>query len=250
MPAGVSILFSDSFESGNLLASQNGVRWTSSAYVDVSSNIAQSGSRSARFRQGAPLGDGNWAELRFGGLARLNEVYVQYYLYMPNGAESPSVGPKVTVLNPGGNDKFFRMWADDYNAAPKFGASTWAQAGNTGAIGSEYTYVQPDGTAWGMGQGPTPKPLVPFIIDANKGRWVQIRIRVKVSGSDNRSGVIQVWANGNLVVNDTNLSVYPRGGVGNYLANGYILGWANSGFQANQVMYVDNVTFSTGGFPN
>ena len=226
------------------------MRWTNGSYVDVSSSIARSGTRSARFRQGAPQGDGTWAELRFGGLPRLNEVYVQYYLYMPSGTENPSVGPKVTVLNPGGNDKFFRIWADDYGAAPKLGASTWSQSGNTGALGHEYTYTPPSGVPWGMGQGPTAPPLVPFIIDANKGRWIQMRLHFKVSGSDNRSGVIQIWADGRLLVDQTQLAVYPPNGVGNYLANGYILGYANSGFAPGQYMYVDDVTFSTGGFSN
>jgi len=244
------VLFADGFESGALGTVQNGVRWTGNPYVDVTGSFGRAGGKSARFRQGAPLGDGTWAELRFGGLPRLSEVFVQYYLYMPNGAETPSVGPKVTVLNPGGNDKFFRIWADDYNAAPKYGASTWSRPGNIGVLGSEYTYVADNGEVWGMGQGPTPSPVVPLIIDANKGRWLQIRIRTKVSGPDNRSGVIQIWVDGVLMVNDTSLHTYAPGGTRNYFANGYILGYANSGFQPGQFMYVDDVKISTGGFPN
>src|SRR5690606_21939126 len=97
-----------------------------------------------------------------------------------------------------------------------------------------------------MGQGPAPIPaLVPFIIDANKGRWVQVRIRARVSGADNRSGVIQMWADGVLVGNDTALHNYPPNGENNFYVNGYLLGWANSGFLPGQMMYIDDVTIST-----
>jgi len=32
----------------------------------------------------------------------------------------------------------------------------------------------------------------------------------------------------------------------NYFEDGYLLGWANSGFNEETVMYIDNVVFSTG----
>lgn len=248
---GVVILFSDGFESGAFGFQQNGIRWTDRARVDNTNVIARTGSRSARFLQGTPLGDGSWSELRFGGLPQLTEVFLQFYLYMPSGAEIPSVGPRVRVPFPGGNDKFFRLWANTYGQPPEVGASTWSKPGEIGVLGREYFYSYDNGTVMGMGQGPDPvPPEVPFIIDANKGRWVQVRIRCKVSGPNNRSGVIQMWADGVLVGNDTALHNYPPNGVNNYYVNGYLLGWANSGFPAGQMMYIDDVTISTGGFPN
>lgn len=245
-----TVLFADDFESGNLAHSEGGISWTDNAYVDVTSVIARSGTRSARFRQGIPEGDGNWSELRFGGMPNLTEVFLQFYLYMPIGTEVPSIGPKVTVPYPGANDKFFRLWADNYGQPPEVGASTWSRAGGIGALGREYLYQPDDGPYWNMGQGPAPVPaLVPLIIDANKGRWVQIRIRAKVSGPDNSSGVIQMWADGVNVGDDTALHNYPPNGANNYYRNGYLLGWANSGFPPGQMMYIDDFSISVGGFP-
>jgi hypothetical protein len=123
---GLVVLFGDSFESNNLSFAQNGISWISNASVDVTSAIAKTGTRAARFRQGD---SGNWAELRFGGLANLPEVFIQFYIYYPSGTESPSVGPKVVVTGTL-NDKFFRLWGAkdaDYAANPgnKVGASIW-----------------------------------------------------------------------------------------------------------------------------
>jgi hypothetical protein len=242
--SGATVLFSDSFESGSFNATQNGIRWTDKPNVDVTSVISRNGSRSARFKQGTPAGDGDWAELRFGGMAQLKEVFLQYWLYMPSGAESPNVGTKVAARN-NANDKFFRLFAESYAQPPEVGASTWG-----GMLGREYFYSYDNGTVLGMGQGEPPyPPKYALFTDANRGRWVRVRIRAKVSGPDNRSGVIQLWIDDALAINSTDLHNYPPGGARNYYVNGYLLGWANSGFLPGQMMYIDDFTISTGGFP-
>jgi hypothetical protein len=220
------------------------VRWTDYPAVDVTSVIARTGTRSARFKQGIPDGDGDWAELRFGGMPNLTEVFLQFYLFMPKGNESPFVGPKVAAAN-GANDKFFRLFAETYAQPPEIGASTWG-----GMLGREYFYSYDNGTVLGMGEGEAPyPPKYALFTDANMGRWVRVRIRGKVSGADNRSGVIQVWIDDALAINSTALHNYPPGGARNYYVNGYLLGWANSGFLPGQKMYIDDFTMSTGGFP-
>ena len=244
---GVTILFSDSFESGNLSAKQNGVSWISSAYVDVASTIARSGSRAARFNQGTSK---NWSELRFGGLPDLGEVFIQYYLYMPSGKESPSVGPRVRVLG-GYNDKFFRLWGGGYEEADgiKVGASIWGDASKQdGQLGTEYQYRPPSGAQWGMGQG-IDGLTAPFVIDANRGRWIQMRIRATPATAANNDGVIQIWADGRLILSQTSVHNYGGSTAPKGYTAGYLLGYANNGFPAGQVMYIDDVTISVGGFP-
>jgi hypothetical protein len=246
--SGVTVLFRDGFETGDFSHRQGNVRWTSTPWVDVTSDIAHNGIRSARFRQGASK---NWGELRFGGLPQVPEVFIQFHLYQPNGQESPFLGPRVRVPVDGMNDKFFRLWSGPYNNSHiKYGASTWG-AGGVGRLGTEF--MRNDGTRMqGMGQGGSafalsPKP--PFIgAEAYLGRWVSVRIRCRVSSPANNNGVIQIWLDDQLVADRQGLPSFSFDGIGNFFESGYLLGWANSGFQAGQHMYIDDVVISTGGF--
>lgn len=246
--AAVQVLFSDGFESGGFKTAQNGISWTSAPWMDVTSVFGLGSSRAARFRQGDSK---EWAELRFGGLPNLSEVFLQYWLYQPNGQETTPVGVDVAI--PGSrNDKFFRLWGGDYGGANdiKYGASTWG-----GNIGVEYKRANGDGTLWGMGEGGDPiSPDVltyaPFVgRSAFKGRWTKVQIRCKTATPGVNNGIIQIWLDGTLVVSRTQLASYAGTGGSNVFQSGYILGWANNGFAAGQFMYLDNFTISTGGFP-
>jgi hypothetical protein len=244
----VNVLFRDGFESGGFSTTQGGVRWTSMSWVDVSTAIAGSGSRSARLRQGEST---NWGEMRFGGLPQLPEVFIEYKLYQPSGAEQTFVGPRVRVMVDNQNDKFFRLWSGAYDPGDiKFGASTWGTAG-VGYLGTEFRRNSA-GAFWAMGQGGAEykqEPKYPVIGETSLlGRWVTVRIRAKVASAANNDGVIQIWIDGKLASDKRNLPAYPPSGLGNYFESGYLMGWANSGYQAGQVMYIDDVVISTGGF--
>jgi uncharacterized protein YjdB len=256
--SGVTVVFQDDFESGGFSRTQNGVRWSNAVYLDVPTAIARGGTHAARFREGD---SGTWSELRFDGLANLPEVYLQYYLYLPSGAEAPSVGPKAKILGTA-NDKFFRLWGGGdagygYGAGNttnpygnKVGASTWGDgSGADGFLGAEFEYSAP-GTPWGMGEGPGPITHVPFFKDANRGRWVQVRIRAKQATSANNDGVIQLWIDGIQVISFTSLkngNIYGVAGPTGY-TTGYLLGWANNAWPAGQNVFLDDFVITTGGF--
>ncbi|MDQ8167715.1 MAG: hypothetical protein P3C09_08150, partial [Gemmatimonadota bacterium] len=249
-PSIAQVLFADGFESGDFTTTQNGVRWTSTPWVFASTAFPRTGSRSAQYRQGDSKTGG---ELRFGGLPRLSEVYLEFYLYQPSGQENPSIGTAVRVPVDGENDKFFRLWSGAYGStAFKYGASTWGSAG-VGMLGTEFTRNAGDRVV-GMGEGGSAyqqSPKYPTIGSAALlGRWVRVRIRAKVASAANNDGIIQIWFDGTQVINKTNLPSYAWNGVGNYFEAGYLLGWANSGFAPGVNMYVDDVTISTGGFPS
>jgi hypothetical protein len=244
-----TVVFADNFESGAFTTTQNGVRWTANTWVDASGAIARSGTTSARFRQGDAK---TWTELRFGGMSDLAEVYLQYWMYQPNGAESPSVGTDVQVPVGTSNDKFFRLWGGSYDGANdiKYGASTWA-----GKLGIEYKRNGLDGTMWGMGEGgpliaPDVKAYNPLIGNpAYKGRWVKVQIRAKTADAGVDNGIIQIWIDNALVQNRQKLRSFAAGTGANRFQSGYLFGWANNGFPAGQYIYVDDFTISTGGFP-
>jgi hypothetical protein len=239
------LLFADGFESGGYLTKQNGVYWQSTPWTQVVDGHARAGgTRSARLNQGNSK---NWGELRFDGLPQLPEVFVQYYLYQPSGLESPSVGPRVLVAVNGENDKFIRLWSASYTKFTiKYGASTWG-TGGVGAIGSEF------GTDGVMGEGGTPYRQAnkfPFIGQSEYlGRWVKVQVRAKVATAANNDGILQIWIDGVLATNKKHLPTYPTNGASNFFEAGYLMGWANSGFQVGQYMYIDDLTISTGGFP-
>jgi hypothetical protein len=55
---------------------------------------------------------------------------------------------------------------------------------------------------------------------------------------------MEMWVDGVKTVSNTGLPMYPTGGVGNYLLNGYIMGWSNSGFSTTSSTYIDDVVVS------
>jgi hypothetical protein len=245
---GVAVVFSDDFESGGFTTTQNGVRWTALPWIEMASGFARRGSKSMAFKQGDSK---EWAEAQFGGLPRLSEVFLQYWLYQPNGAENPSVGPDVVV--PGArNDKFFRLWGGTYTGVDdiKFGASTW-----NGRLGVEYKRNALNGTLWAMGEGGD--PISPEVVSYHsfignssyKGRWVRIRIQARAATPGVDNGVIKMWLDDSLILSRERLRAYAAGAGKNYFEAGYLLGWAANTFPVGQRMYLDDFSISTGGFP-
>jgi hypothetical protein len=205
----------------------------------------------ARFREGDSH---SWSELTFAGLARPTEVYLQYYLYLPSGNEVPSVGPKAKIIGTA-NDKFFRLWGepDGINYGNRVGASTWGDGSVVdGFLSPEYQRSLPgEGHQENMDEVGHGAYRVQFFKDANRGRWLQIRIRVKEATSANNDGVMQIWVDGSFIVNLTTLDngdIYALGQSPAGYTQGYILGWANNRFPAGQYVYLDDFVITTGGF--
>lgn len=246
--SGVKVLYQDDFESGDSKTTQNGIRWTEMAWVSVTSAISRGGGKSLRFGFDEHP---QRSEARFGGLAELPEVYLQYWLYQPNGRENPSVG--VDVPTPGKlNDKFFRLWGRTYGTDNNvmYGASTW-----NGEIGVEYRRVRPDGNLESMGQAgaailPDVRTWVPFFGNPEyKGRWVRVGIRCKVASPNTSNGILQVWLDDKLVLDRQHLDSHAGPGGLNAFTDGYLLGAASNGFARGARLYIDDFTISIGGFP-
>ena len=244
-----AILFSDSFESGDLSHAENGFGWngaqagTGDVQPTVTTAIAHSGTHSVKFTFGGSLDitDDAWSELGYKLGANMNEVYMQFYQYYPSGAENPSVGPKWYHRSVGAsNNKFFKLWADNYsNYTVATGISTNPTADGHDIFFVEYGTNQLAGGVDGHGAMPN------FIAnDSNLGRWLKIQIRIKCATAANNDGVEEMWVDDKRVMSNTNLPLYPAGGIGNYLRNGYLMGWMNSGFNLTSSTYIDDVTIS------
>jgi len=252
------VVFQDGFESGALAATQNGYRWRGpsanpGSQVSVSRDIARSGSSSLKFLNGASSRcTHSWAEQRFEFGENLKEVWLEYYIYFPSGKESfatkfehrtptkkNSDGSCSSSPNTSDNNKFLRLWDLDYNkfhvkAGFEYRSTQSGPAGDSRLYGMYGSDTKPIGN-WAK------QNWDPAISDANRGRWMQIRVRAKVADSKSAAnGVLQLWADGVLRINLTGLDMAASSGGNNFFRNGYLMGWANSGFDRNTAVYVDD----------
>lgn len=217
----------DDFESGTL----SGPLWISNASVLVVEGQAVSGTRAARFHftgKPDPKADA-WAELRFDLGKPYRDLWFAYALFIP----------KNYAHRRNANNKFFRLWGTDYGDKEKIGASTWA---NSPPDGFSRLRCDWDSTGGGMGEGGKNHP--DFITAADLGRWMRIMIHCEAATADVK-GTIQIWKNGTLIIDNANqVALYKDGGIHAY-KQGYLLGWANSGFTEDTDFYIDDVVFGS-----
>lgn len=254
-PTGATPVFADGFDTGARSGAQGGYGWTytqngdNGDAVGISSTVARSGSYSMKFTFGgnADLCDDAFSEQRFTLGENLPEVWFEYYVFMPAGGTA--AGPKLyhrtpscAALNdPNGidtNNKFFALWDLDYRnkhvlALAQFRRSKVSADGDSFLEGLWCTDTIPwcnTGAIWD-----------PAFTDANKGRWVQVRIHARVADSKTASnGVFQIWFDGALRLDVQNIPMAASAGGNNWFRNGYLMGWANSGFNQTTSIYLDD----------
>lgn len=243
-----TLIFQDGFESANFTHNEGGIRWNQQNWgsgdsLTVSNLKPKSGTYSAKFTFGGGISsDDAWSELRFQLTTGVQEIYIRYYLYFPDGTEG-NLGARYyhRVIFPTNNKKM-RIWAEDYNNDVKLGSSfesgSYGTPTGDSAIIPEY---KPTGQAIGRYGLPVD---VNGIANAQRGRWVKFQYRFKVASSANNDGVLQCWKDDVLILNHTTLACYPTGGTNNYFRNGYILGYANTGFDNTTNLFLDDVAFS------
>lgn len=234
----VAPVFRDDFETGKRASPQGGYQWKGTpGNITVSSEIARSGRYSLKFvYTGKENCKDATAEQRFAFGERLTEVWLEWYIYFPDGTEG--VGPKYHHRSQSGcpssatNNKFIRIWGNDYNAPNKVGAETWATGGGDSRL---------DGMAVLNGSGPIRYigRYGSFINDGTRGRWVQIRAHFKLADIGKSNGIVRFWVDGKLVIDERSVAVYSTNGL-HYWDQGYLLGWANSGFNENTPVFVDD----------
>ena len=256
-PSIAGTIFSDGFESGDLSHTQGNANWNDKTRTDVTNVISHSGKYSLRFTYPGnpdPTAD-SWAEQRYDLGAYYPEVWIQFYIYYPDGTEG--VGPKyIRRTNVTGNDKFIRLWGNvprtsHFNSIVGGGASTWNGANLDGAeIGLENFCTYNGKVTDGMGINE--HGYFPFIGKSsvgspadNRGRWIKIKYHRKVASVANNDGVEEMWVDDVLKKSVTNLCGYPGDGYTNAFSAGYLLGWSNTGFDKETYIYIDDVAFST-----
>jgi hypothetical protein len=243
--------FTDDFETCKLKKSTNSqFGWRASmggsgTRPSITNEIAHSGGCSLKFTFAAGTeGADSWSEQRFALGKHLGELYIQWYQYWPAGNENPSVGPRYHHRRDKGpnNNKFLRLWDDDYHHyRVKLGFSTLPKSNGDSQMITEY------GTpGHAVGAGRTTGDAY-AINEGRRGRWVKIQIHVRLASLANNDGIIGMWMDGTRTIGNFGLPLFPGSVSANYLRNGYLMGWANSGFTQQTSTYIDDVVIA--GYP-
>jgi len=247
-PPSAGMFFSDNFDNGQR-NNANGFKWLGATEPTISAERAFSGTYAMRFQFNATASGGQaWSEERFDMGRYLSEVAVEYMLYVPANYRHRNV-PNGTSAN----NKFFMLWRDNYAAGTgtfQVGVESWRtnDTESWGRILSSFSNYNWIGTAGTFSSfiGET-APLKP-------GQWNRIRFYVKAAtaraaaGTTVSDGVMKMWVNNVLVYSQSNgdFNNFDPNVVGTTLRNGYLLGYANSGFDQTTVFYIDDVKFFQG----
>jgi hypothetical protein len=203
--------------------------WTSFTNVEIS-NLSQHNAGQGQglqfFFEGGGSNDDSFAEARFSLDKAYTNLVISFDMYIPGNY----------VHRNSENNKFFRLWLNEYGDIEKVGASLRGNDGGS-LIGTDYS-LQP-----GWGTSTTVKSKTGFITDADKGKWTDVKLEV-VAPSDSSMGSITIYKNGQLFLKDESVPNLVPGQQG--YQKGYLLGWANSGFSTDTYVLIDNVIFSDG----
>ena len=212
--------------------------------VEISNQVAHSGSHSLRFFfKGKASGSDATAEQRFDIGRNLREIWVEFYIYYPNGTEGLGARYYHRTDTGSNNNKFLRIWGDVYSASNEVGASTWPLDGGDSRLGFEYEKDEKPMGAYGSG-GPNP-----FVHNGNRGRWTHVQFHARLgSGPEAFDGSMELWVDGAKTTALDNKSGKPgldlyNSDAMNYFNEGYLLGWANSGFDKDTYIFIDDVRF-------
>lgn len=227
-------LFQDGFESGTLDHTDNGVSYGSSVYTTVSNERARTGQFALRFEfEGGATGEDAWAEQRL-SFPDQTELWVAYDLFVPDNYHH-------RTESGASNNKFLAIYRAPYTD-PGFHLN-WSvnPDGNGGSNLALHRYRN------GIEQSsrpPTDDLGVGVITAEDRGQWIHIEAFIRVpSSADSEDGVMRMWKDGTLVTDETALNNYG-GDDENYFNELYLLGWSNSGFDEDTIVYIDNLTLS------
>lgn len=243
-----AIFFEDSYETGDTSHTDSTSGATTAPRnvsspdtVGVVSTLPRTGTYSLEISyEGNPdYADTGNAELGFTlGTSDYTDVYIRFYLYVPsNFVIRDSTGVD--------NNKFIRIWGDDYSDDVKVGASFGL---------SQYPYYETGGTAWPDhlpkcgGSNDILLPYADWRFDTGlsdmKGGWTAIELRYKVD-TGSGDGVYQVWIDGVLEVDQTNVSWIDAPCSPGFFNHGYLFGSSSTGYTNTTKFYIDDVVFST-----
>lgn len=226
---GAAPFFQDDFETGTRV-SANGFTWSVAGKVHVRTDQSYSGDYALKFRFGPDsIGQDSDSEQRFNLGRNLPELWVEYYLYIPeNFVMRSGPGPM--------NNKFFGIWANRYSKTGDVQVVTEYE--RSGPDSSIIRVLSMSGRA-----NVTARKHAGLLDNSMRGRWMRVRVHVKTSTGENQNdGIIELWKDNTLVYSHYEMDIWFAGG-NNFWRTGYLLGWANTGFTEETSFFIDDVKF-------
>ncbi len=259
--------FEDSFEqdtsgsrAGN--ANTNVFSWTDTASVRVSNERAYTGNNSLAFTfEGNPDPTSDaWSEQRFKLDRKYTELWFRYRMWVPeNYAHRNAEGP-------GNNKGILNLWGENYSGYTPALSFHFQRKGSNGESylypawrvngSTTFNFFEPDHLT---SSGSISEAATGIALE-DRGTWIDWVMNVKTStipvGFNGRedgegNGALRVWKNGELILNISNAHNYyggtssDAGGEGDGWNYGYLLGWANSGFDEETIIYIDDFQVGT-----
>jgi hypothetical protein len=227
--------FSDSFDNGQR-NNASGFSWGSQTYASVSNERSYSGGYALKFQfAAAPLGQDGWSEQRFNLGRNVTELWVEYYMFLPTNFVVRNDQPA--------NNKFIALWADNYSTEGDLQVITefeYRDSANAGARMLSLSENYPTSTIRDKGYH-----LSNFLTTSMAGKWHRVRVHFRASSaSQNKDGIYEGWIGDTLAWRSVDWSFWYPGGK-NYIRNGYLMGWANSGYAQSTDFFIDDVKFFT-----
>jgi hypothetical protein len=189
---------------------------------------AHTGSYSLRFIFGpnAP-GEQDWSEIRFDMGATREELWIEYYLFVPSNYAHRYDGA--------GHNKFLALWGSKgYDEGGQlFGfINTWpADAEGWQSEAYVAAYAGEDVRAGEEGFN--------FIGNTHRNSWIRVRYHIKPgTGREASDGIIQMWRDDTQIMDYTSLIWYHS--QENGFRNGYLMGWSSTGFTEETKIYIDD----------
>jgi len=237
--------YSDGFESGNLSSTGSGFSWNggkadaneNDRRPAVSTNNPKSGKYSLKFTFGGSDTKAAYSEQQFLLGKLYQDIWIKYDIFFPTNFFMRDSGSVAHNKGP------LLVWSGKYGCIAsdnQMNYESWADGSGGG-----YLSYNPGG---GQGNCPGhfwPKPRVMFP-DVNKdlGKWTEIIVHTRFSDASVKNGAVEIWKNGVKEFSIKNLSNHAPEPQKNGVDRGYILGWANTGFIEDTIIYIDNFVVS------
>ncbi|HSH45795.1 MAG TPA: hypothetical protein VK966_08060 [Longimicrobiales bacterium] len=238
---GVEPFFEDDFEGFAVgqepSGGSNGFSWGGShdgTYVSDSESFT--GTRSLRCEYGPTNPNtGNpdhwWAEQRFNLGQNLTELWIEYYLRLPENYHHRN---HPTQAN---NNKFFVLWADSYSTSDNFQCAIEVNRVSYTQSSARLMTRDVDGRL-STSDGFSASDLLNLTWG---GEWKRVRIHLRMaSGPTAEDGVFEGWMDDDLAWRSDPEFIIHTIGANNYIRNGYLMGYDNSHYDEAVAFYIDN----------
>ncbi|WP_166259643.1 hypothetical protein [Marinobacter salicampi] len=253
-------LVSDSFETGDMSTTNSaGFNWSntsSTSIVTATTEVyktsllnepapsdsnweAKTGDHALNFRYNAGK---NWVEQRFQIGEAHPEIWMSFWLRVPNNYSHP------TVEGASDNQKLISLWMDGYSTKGEGSTVNMEFRGSGGGSSYFYGKIAPGGYKGTGGD----RGRAPFIqVPDDRGRWMHLVIHVASEKSAGASdGLLEVWRKWegdseyektqDLKNQPISLSSSVKG-----FSRGYLMGWANAAYPVDTEFLLDDFELST-----